>query len=114
MVKFCLEDATSENVESEFISCRCLHTLWIKKLVCSMKSNRDEVEKEGKWGEEGRDRGRQGGSVESQRDTGRSVNNMPGSRPPGSGTFGPVGTPCILLGLHSFELGFYLLQQKAS
>lgn len=93
MVKFCLEDATLENLESEFISCHCLHTVWIKKLVCSMKSNRDEVEKEGKWGEKGRERGRQGGSVESQRETGSSVNNMPGSRPPGSGTFGPVGTP---------------------
>lgn len=54
MVKFSLEDATLENVESEFISCHCLHTLWIKKLVCSMNSNRDEVEKKGKQGGGGR------------------------------------------------------------
>lgn len=69
-----------------------------------MTSDRDEVEKEGKWGE----RGREGGGVKS------SANNMPAFRLLGSGISSPVGTPCILVGLSSLELGFHLLQQKGS
>lgn len=51
MVRFFLGDATLEN--TEFISRHCLHTLWIQKLVCSMKSNRDEVGRRGSRGRRG-------------------------------------------------------------
>ena len=94
MVKFLSE---ARECGSGFISCHCSNTVWIKKPT-------DEVEKEG-GRESERERARK--DTERQRSSKRqsSVSNVLGPRPPGSGTFPPVSSPCTLLGLSFLELG---------
>lgn len=77
------EDAKLENVSLDLsVVIVFMDVVWMKMLVCSIKPERD----------------RQAKCVSL-------VNNMPGSRPPDSGTFRPVSSPCALLGLSSLELG---------
>lgn len=77
----------------------------MKKLICRVEPNRDEVEKEG--GREGKgERKDRGAETEIETETERqcSVNSMFGPRPPGSGTFSSVSSPYTLPGLSFLEL----------
>ena len=61
-------------------------TVWIKMLVCRIKPERDR-------------------QTDRQTKCVSFADNIPGARPPDSGTFSPVSSPCALFGLSFLELG---------
>lgn len=69
----------------------------LKKLVCRINPNGNEVEKEG-----GREEGREERQTRDT-ETESSVNSRLGLRTPGSRTFSPESSPCTLSELSSWN-----------